>query len=490
MRILSKGQENTNYDTIIIPFTEKLELSIPVSETIRNSIKAVIDNNLFKGKSEQIYRLSLFFDGKLTNFILLGLSADNLIDNRDIFISFSNAFSLAKELKAINVKVLLDNVKFLTDDYDLVEKIAESPLLADYEFRAYKTDKVENDIFQVVFETQFQGIERALQEAKVCAESTIIARYLINQPPIYMTAEQLAEEAKLIGQQSNFEVEILEPEEIEKLGMNAFLAVGKGSAYTPRLIVMRYFNNKDNSKILGLIGKGLMYDSGGYNIKSGPGMAFMHSDMSGAAAVIGAIRAIALLGLKANVVGIIAACENRISSSAYLPGDILKSMSGKYIEMNNADAEGRLTLADAITYAIREEKVDKIVDIATLTGAVVTALGKKTAGILSNDEELADLAHRAAKISCEKVWRLPLDRELKYSLKSGPADIRNDGSPSDVGGGSIQGGLFLQEFVENKPWLHLDIAGTAWITNDLPYCKKGGVGFGTSLLYQMVKALN
>ena len=490
MQIIKKLQHDSNYDTVIIPFADGLEQTVSIPEDIQAPISAAIKAGLFKGESEELYKLSLVSEGKILNIVLLGLGEEDKLSNRSIFIAFSKAFSACKKLKAKFINVILDNATGYINDYDVVEKICESALLANYEFNNYKSDVSKDILEKIEFETSFDRFDEALTEAKICAESTIIARNLINQPPMFMTPAQLAEEVKTVGKECNIEILVLHKPEAEELGMNAFLAVGKGSANTPKVIVMRYFGDKDSQDIVGLVGKGVMYDSGGYSLKPPSSLPTMHGDMSGAAAVVGAMRAISQMGLKANVVGIIAACENRISGDAYLPGDILKSMAGKYIEMNNSDAEGRLTLVDAITYAIREQKVGKVIDIATLTGAVTIALGNKTAAIISNDEELAKISEEASTVSCEKVWRLPADKELRHVLNSSIADIRNSAQGSTAGGGTIVGGLFIQEFVEDKPWIHIDIAGTNWAHEDLPYCKKGGVGFGVSLLYNMVKLMS
>jgi leucyl aminopeptidase len=248
-----------------------------------------------------------------------------------------------------------------------------------------------------------------------------------------MTPEKLAEEAKKAGANSGFEVTVYDKPEIEKLNMNAFLSVGKGSVNTPKLIVMEYNGSKSSEK-LGLVGKGLTYDSGGYSIKPSKSMSTMHSDMAGAAAVIGAMSIIASMELKVNIVAVVAACENRISHEAYLPGDILESMSGKFIEVNNTDAEGRLTLADAVTYIKDKHKVNSIVDLATLTGAIITALGKYRAGSFTNNDDLHEKIEKASNISGEKIWRLPCDEELRQSIESNVADIRNSTQGSTIGG--------------------------------------------------------
>ena len=231
-----------------------------------------------------------------------------------------------------------------------------------------------------------------------------------------------------------------------------------------------------------------MYDSGGYNLKSS--LTYLYTDMAGGGAVLGAMIAIAKAKLKVNVYGIIPACENILSRDAYLPGDVVTAMNGKTVEVDNTDAEGRMVLADALTYAFRELKVSKAIDAATLTGAVTVALGTRTAAYMTNDDELRQLINTASRRSCEKMWELPLDEELRPSLNSHIADIKNSVGSSNMGGGSIVGGLFLQEFVDGKAWAHLDIAA---VNRDLsgsqPHSAKGGSGFGASLMYHIVKQL-
>lgn len=490
MELIKLTQKNASYDALIIPFGSELEITASIPEEAKAPVNAAIEGGFFKGEDGEIYKLSILAEGKILNIVLVGIGNKNRITNRSLFIAFSKAYSACKKMRAKIIRVVLDNVKEYLENYDVVEKICEAALLADYEFNEYKSDVKPSTIERVEFDTSYDRFDEALAEAIVCAESTLLARDLINQPPAFMTPAQLAEEAKAVGEECNIEVITIHKPEAEELGMNAFLAVGKGSVNSPKVIVMKYFGDKDSENIIGLIGKGVMYDSGGYCLKPPTSLPTMHGDMSGAAAVVGAMRAIAKMGLKANVVGVIPACENRISGEAYLPGDILKSMSGKFIEMNNSDAEGRLILADAITYAIREQKVTKIIDIATLTGAVKIALGNRTAGIISNDDELVKIANEASEVACEKIWRLPADKELRHVLDSSIADLKNSAAGSTVGGGTILGGLFIQEFVEDKPWLHIDIASTNWTHEDLPYCPKGGTGFGTSLLYNIVKLMS
>ncbi|MGL4875060.1 MAG: leucyl aminopeptidase, partial [Clostridium sp.] len=288
------------------------------------------------------------------------------------------------------------------------------------------------------------------------------------------------------GKDYGFEVEVFEKDKIEEFGMEAFLAVAKGSKKKPRLIVMRYFGDANNrEKTIGLVGKGLTFDTGGYSLKPSASMDTMKSDMGGAAAVAGAMALIAKRKLKVNVISVIAACENAISGNAYKPGDIIGSMKGTTIEVLNTDAEGRLTLVDAVTYIQEKENVKEVIDLATLTGAALVALGDTTSAILSNNDEFFKELEEASLRTGEKLWRLPTFDEYRELIKSDIADLKN------IGGryaGTITAGLFIEKFInEGNSWIHMDIAGTAWTDSPKPYKAKGGTGIPVNTLYEMVK---
>jgi leucyl aminopeptidase len=324
----------------------------------------------------------------------------------------------------------------------------------------------------------------AINETKHLIESIFFTRNIVNEPAMYMTPKAFANSAKKELEDIGVEVEIYGKEEIEKLDMAAFLAVAKGSSQEPQLIVMNYKGDPDSDKKLALVGKGLTYDSGGYSLKTSKGMITMHSDMAGSASVVGAIKSIAMSKLKRNVVGVVAACENMISGGAYKPGDIISSMSGKTIEVLSTDAEGRLTLADALWYAADVIKPDAIIDVATLTGACVVALGDINTGAITNDESLMGNVKKASQIAGEPVWELPHNDEYKEFIKGDFADLKNSASR---GAGTIVAGLFLQEFVKDIPWVHLDIAGTSYLSNKSGYLPKGATGVPVKTLYYLVK---
>ena len=313
-------------------------------------------------------------------------------------------------------------------------------------------------------------------------KSVAFAKNLVNEPANVMTPTQLAAEAESFSLNHNIDVTIMSEAKIQSLKMDAFLSVAQGSDEKPKLIVMRYMNNPDSKEIIGLVGKGVTYDSGGLAIKPATGMVTMHADMGGSAAVIGAINLLAVQEAKVNVVAVVAACENMISGHAYRNGDIINSMSGKKIEVINTDAEGRLTLADAIWYAHEIENVTRIVDIATLTGAVYAALGDKITGVVSDDETFYKHLESASEAIGDKIWRLPIDEELAKCNESKRADIKN---ASTCGAGTTTAGLFLRSFAKKLPWTHLDIAATAY-KSESDFDPEGASGVGVELLADAV----
>ncbi|NLL41803.1 MAG: leucyl aminopeptidase [Firmicutes bacterium] len=372
---------------------------------------------------------------------------------------------------------------------DVARAVTEAALLGTYRFDRYLSEKkeVSLDSLQVCYEpSQEVDVIRGLQLGQSLGQAANLARDLVNEPANYMTPEQLAKEAVQAGEKYGFAVEVLEQDAIREIGMTAFLEVGKASANTPRLIIMRHQGNPDQpDQILGLVGKGLTFDSGGLSLKPAQGMGAMKSDMGGAASVIGAMSAIAANNLRLNVVAVVAACENLISGEGYRPGDIITSMAGKTIQIDSTDAEGRLTLADAVYYTVTKEKAQQVVDVATLTGAAVIALGNTTTAVITNSDELYQKLKGASEQSGERVWQLPSFPEYREQNKTPAADLKNTGGRP---AGTITAGLFIEAFVEETPWLHLDIAGTAFSSKDQDYLTEGATGVGVRLLYHFAES--
>ncbi|TAM61858.1 leucyl aminopeptidase [bacterium] len=316
-------------------------------------------------------------------------------------------------------------------------------------------------------------LARALARGRVIGDGVNLARVLANAPPAELTPQALAASARTVARQVGLTYAVLEPAQMARLGMGAILAVGKGSIHPPRMIVLSYRGNARSKETLALVGKGITFDSGGISLKPGERMDEMKMDMSGGAGVVGALAAIALLKPKLNVIGVIAAAENLPSGSAYRPGDVLRAMNGKTIEVLNTDAEGRLALSDALSYAVAKLGATKIVDAATLTGACVVALGYAASAAMTNDEAWCKQVLEAAAATGERYWHMPLFEDYTTQIRSEIADIKNTGGRP---GGALTAGAFLKEFAGEVPWVHFDIAGTAYTDRESPYQAKGPAG--------------
>lgn len=482
MKIKTSVSTETLSKCYVIPFASDCKYNVTISPIVDSTISALL-NNRFSGEAGEIYTTTVIDNNEIIDIILWGTGDTSKLTNRKIYLSFAKVTKKMLDCKNDIASVMLDNAPELMTNNELMLKLLTAPFLVGYSFDIYKSTKTEKSEKTIVFVTN-KDIAATLQEAEICGTSTNFARTLINHPSMHMTPTQLANDAKEALVPFGVEVEVYNKKQIQEFKMGCFLSVSKGAIEEPKVIVMRYMGDPDSKHITGLIGKGITFDSGGYSLKEK--MASMHADMGGAGAVIGTMFAVAQMKLKANVVAVVAACENKIAPDAYVPGDVLFSMNGKTVEMLNADAEGRLTLVDSITYAIRHENVSNIIDIATLTGAAKGAVGNKAAPVLSNNEELFAAMQRASNSSCEKIWRLDLDEELAVNLNSNLADIKNSNPGSTMGGGTIMAALFIQNFVEDKPWVHIDMAAVNQVSDDPALCK-GATGYGVNLLYSLVK---
>jgi len=373
-----------------------------------------------------------------------------------------------------------------------VPAIVEGALIGNFDPGYYKSDRSEKDqkidALTIVVPGNAQGdakaLEGAMQAGRIVAESQNFTRDLVNEPSNRMTPTMMAERAKKMAAEVGLNCETYGADKIKQLKMGAFWGVAKGSDEPPALIVLRYDPVGAADKVhIGLVGKAVTFDTGGISIKPADGMEKMKYDMAGGATMIGVMRAIALLKPKVKVTAVICATENMPSGKAQKPGDVQIAMSGKSIEIINTDAEGRLVLADGLSYA-RQLGCTHLVDAATLTGAVVVALGYVNAGIFASDDQMYERFARANRQAGEKMWRLPLDDEYKENLKSNIADMVNAGSRW---GGAIFAAMFLKEFAEDTPWIHLDIAGTAWMEEAKPWIAKGPSGIALRSLVEFVK---
>ena len=370
---------------------------------------------------------------------------------------------------------------------EAVRAIVEGALVGNFDPDYYRSDRKDQKIDELTIVTSGDkaALEKAAHEALVIGESQNFTRDLVNEPSNRMTPTILADRAKKMCQEVGLKCEVYGADKIKEMKMGAFWSVAQGSDEPPALIVMRYEPAGAPEKpVLGLVGKGITFDTGGISIKPADGMEKMKYDMAGGATMIGAMRAIALLKLKIKVIGIVCATENMPSGKAQKPGDVQIAMSGKSIEIINTDAEGRLVLADGLFYA-RQLGCTHLIDAATLTGAVVVALGYANAGVFASDDAMYERFHKANAEAGEKMWRLPLDDEYKENIKSTIADIVNSGGRW---GGAINAAMFLKEFAEDTPWIHLDIAGTAWMEDQKPWIAKGPSGIALRSLVEFVKS--
>ena len=369
---------------------------------------------------------------------------------------------------------------------EAVMAVVEGAIVGNFDPDTYKSDRKDQNVesLTVVVSGDQSLLQRAMDEARVLAESQNFTRELVNEPSNRMTPTILANHAREMAKESGLKFEVYGADTIKELKMGAFWGVAQGSDEPPALIVMRYEPAGAPEKpVLGLVGKGVTFDTGGISIKPADGMEKMKYDMAGGATMIGAMRAIALLKPKVKVIGIVCATENMPSGKAQKPGDIQTAMSGKTIEIINTDAEGRLVLADGLCYA-RQLGCTHLIDAATLTGAVVVALGYANAGVFASDDDFYNRFKAAIDKSGEKMWRLPLGDEYLDAMRSQIADLQNTGGRW---GGACTAAAFLKEFAEDTPWIHLDIAGTAWMEDNKPWIAKGPSGIAVRSLVEFAR---
>ena len=370
------------------------------------------------------------------------------------------------------------------------QAIVEGTILGLYTFERHKTKEPEHRELKELLivdrdEGKIPNLEQGVLRGKILAQATAFARDLVNEPANQMTPSDLVQAAQEVAETWNLELEVLDREQMEQLGMGALLGVAQGSRQPPKFIVLSYRGADSSQSPLGLIGKGVTFDSGGISIKPAEGMGDMKGDMAGGAVAIAAMRAIAELKPRLNVTALIPATENLPSGTALKPGDVLKAMNGKTIEVVTTDAEGRLVLADALCYG-RKLGLSPMIDVATLTGACHVALGDFCTGAFTNSQELADRVIKAGEECGERIWQLPMYEEYKEQNKSDVADIKNSGGRY---GGAITAAQFLAEFAEDTPWVHLDIAGTAQAEKDRTYLVKGATGVMVRTLVNLALSL-
>ncbi len=425
--------------------------------------------------------------------LLVGLGSQEKTTDEKIRRAAGQAMQIVTEKKFGQMAVALPFCNEVRDQATQIQPLAEGLLLASYRYELFLGEETKNKrklpktVTLIITEEQNKkDCESALAKARKISQAVMLTRDLVNAPGNIKSPGYLAEQAQNAADQSALKCKVLGQKELSKQGFGALLGVAQGSAREPRLIILEHKGGPKDEAPVALVGKGVTFDSGGISLKPGEKMDEMKMDMAGGAAVIGTLLAASLLELPVNLVGIVPAVENMPSATAYRPGDILTSLSGQTIEVLNTDAEGRLILADALTYAKRYEP-RLVVDLATLTGACIIALGHQATAVLGNDQELVDALRVAGDESGERLWQLPLWEEYDQQIKSDVADVKNTGGRP---AGTITAAAFLKKFAKDFNWAHLDIAGTAWRDQATPYTPKGGTGVGVRLLIAFLKNLS
>lgn len=494
----SRGTLNTIKADSIIVFTfsdENLLKSTAerLDKFLNGQVDAVISAGDFKGKEKEV----VVFYPKDSNFkakrvILTGLGERDKVTLEKLRRSSAVASKKAQSLKSETIAIEFPDYSLIKDKIDesldyIAQAIVEGSVLALYRFDKYLTDEEGKNrkVKEVILfsERESKEIKEGVRVAEIVCSAVYFARDLANAPANEIYPETLAKAAVESGKKYGYKVKVLGKREIQKLGMGGLLGVNSGSAKPPRFIIMEYDGNPSTDERYVIVGKGITFDSGGISLKPAQGMGEMKMDMSGAAAVIATMEAVARLKLPINLVGLVPATENMPSGSAYKPGDILRTYSGKTIEVDNTDAEGRIILADALGYA-QKYKPTAIIDLATLTGACVVALGYFATGMFGNDEKLMEEIKKAGEKTYERVWQLPTWDEYDQLIKSDVADVKNTGGRW---AGAITAAKFLEKFVGDYPWVHLDIAGTAMLDKEYDYQPKGGSGVGVRLLVEFFR---
>ncbi len=478
-------------DAVLIPVLEDdmhNELLLAADSALEGRLQAFLNLGDFKGKPKTTSLLYTNGGIAAPRIILVGLGLFEKLDAEQVR---QVAGHTAKQARDMGLKSIAVPIPPETQD-DWAQAAVEASPLSLYEFKQHKTQSDDSDdedkslesmTFLVGSESEKSLIERIVERGQTIANGTMLARDLSNQPSNHLTPTQLAVKAEEVAESVGLNCTVFDKPTLQEKGFRTLLAVAQGSAEDPRFIILEYTPEGDEHDTVALVGKGITFDTGGISLKSGKGMDEMKHDMSGAAAVLGAMQVIGQLKPNVHVLGIIATTENMPGSTAIKPGDVITSYGGKTIEIMNTDAEGRLILADALGWTAQYEPKG-VIDLATLTGAVITCLGHIAAGAMGTDDALMEKVKKAAEKTHERVWELPLWDDYDEGVKSKVADVQNIG---DGTSGTIAGAAFLKKFAEGYPWVHLDIAGTAWGMKGSTYIPEGASGYGVRLLVQLIE---
>ena len=497
VQITTQAIRNISCDALVVAAAHKgvgqevllTETANTVDKLLNGVIHERCQDGEFKGNLGEILTIHPMDRLATKRIIVVGLGNQQKIDAQIVQRASASVARHLQNTGAHQILLAIDVDSERLDTAQQVQAQLEGALLGLYTFRIYQQAEDNNKgithIKLLAEESNKAEFEQAIHKAQILAEATNLARTLINEPPNVLTPSELAHRTSTMAKEVGLECEIWDKAQMAELGMGGLLGVSQGSAEPPQFVIVRYRGAPDTSKGMALVGKGITFDTGGISIKPAERMDEMKSDMGGAAAVIGAMQAIAKLKPAINVTALIPTCENMPSATAYRPGDILRIMNGKTIEIINTDAEGRLILADALAYAA-SEGLSPIIDLATLTGGIVIALGTTMTGLFCNDENLAGEIIAAGHVVGEKYWSMPLDDEYNELIKSDIADIKQ---VSGKAASSVTAAKILENFVGDAKWAHLDIAGTSYLDSKKPYQEKGGTGVGVRTLVELVLRL-
>lgn len=488
LKLSAAAWKGLKADTVLIPACE--DKTIHTDPTIKSIIKEAIKLPEFSAKQGEEVLLYAPKGLKAKRVIVRGVGNAADCDPESFRTAAGETVKSCIKKKLTQLWIAVpDTNKLAIDREAILRAVMEGGCLANHTFDKFRKEKENNPLRQITFvhpKSAGGGFRSLPRQVEAVCSGTVTARDWISTPANAKTPEQFAADIATHAKKLGLKTQVLKEKQLERSGMGALLSVSAGSSSSPRLVILDH-NPGKAGKPLVLVGKGVTFDSGGLNLKLGASLNGMKADMSGAAVVAATMLTVARLKTKRRIIGVMPIVENMVNGQATRPGDIVKSLTGKTVEIGNTDAEGRLILIDAMAYAAKRFKPEYMIDLATLTGACMVALGEKMAGVFSDDAELAEAIVAAGAATDEHSWRLPMFKEYKEMLKSDFADINN--MPNSRWGGAITAALFLSEFVENTRWAHIDIAGPAYSTKAGPYCPPGGTGFGVRLLIDLLNRI-
>ncbi len=457
-----------------------------LDRALGGSLRKLVQSKEFEGKANEVLLYHTQGSVPAKRLVLVGLGKKHDVTLETIRQAMGTAAKRARQAKVGSFTVVLPTVTPAgMSSVEVAQAMVEGAILGSYQFTVYRTAAAEHAVegmkILIPQKSQLKQVTEGIRRGVATAEATVFVRDLCNHPSNVLTPTKVAEEAKAIAKAKKISIKILEQKEMERLGMGALLGVARGSQEPPKFIILEYngAKKKDERPVV-LVGKTITFDTGGISLKPAENMEHMKADMTGGAEVLASIRAAARLKLPLRLISILPVAENMPGGRAMKPGDVVTTLSGKTVEVQNTDAEGRLILADGLAYAMRY-KPAALIDIATLTGACVVALGQFAIGMFGTDQALKEQVRKSGQKAGERVWEMPLWEEYFEQLKSDVADMRNIGGR---GGGMITAALFLSKFVGDCPWVHLDIASTDWSERERAYVPKGPTAIGTRLLLQ------